>query len=130
MVSQKCQRKPSLMVSADTPATVNTGEFLGGARTGFGTRADVLAFLAANDKIHLDFHLRVCRPDTSRPVAGIPPVISREVETGFELSSGQTIVVRAGGERNPNNGETMLMFTLVRAEFVKKVVAANAKTEK
>ena len=97
--------EPSLMVSSGRPATVNVS-----------ARADVLAFVTANGQVHLDFRLRVSRPDVTLFCAGIPPMKNREMEAGIDLRSGQTVVIVGPVEwRNSSNGESMQTFALCGA---------------
>jgi Flp pilus assembly secretin CpaC len=63
----------------------------------YGTRVDLLAVRLPSGRIHLDCRLRVSEPDAENSVDGIPAVRSREVETGVEFKSGETIVI--GGLR-------------------------------
>jgi Flp pilus assembly secretin CpaC len=130
--------EPSLTVASGRAATLNAagnpagppGYFPGKAKE-TGTRADVRADFAANDRIHVDFRLRVCQPDLSGPIAGIPPLKERAIESGLELRSGQTAVLgRLVAPRNSNNGEMVIMFVLVRAEIVTNDTAARTTTSR
>ena len=56
-------------------------------------RADVLAFVTADDQVHLDFRLRVSRPDMTVFCAGISPMKNRDMEAGMDIRSGQTVVI-------------------------------------
>jgi hypothetical protein len=125
--------EPSLMVTSGVPATV--GDYQGAPVGRPGIRADVLAGLAANDQIHLDFRLRKWQLDSSGGFcAGMPSIKILEIKTALDLHSGQTAVVGIGGTRvvwrTSQNGEEMRTFVLVRAQVLRKETATKTATEK
>jgi len=98
--------EPSLLVTSGRPACVHVGGEVGyrvkdaGGKEvveykEYGTRADALATLLPGNRIHLDARLRVSELDPAYSAGedGIPSIKSREVETGLELHSGQTVAI-------------------------------------
>jgi hypothetical protein len=59
----------------------------------YGTRVDLLAVRLSGDRIHLDCRLRLSEVDKENSINGIPALKSREVETGVEVRSGETIAI-------------------------------------
>jgi hypothetical protein len=124
----------------------------------YGTRADVLANLASDGRIHLDVGLRVSHvvPAGSSQVAeDLGPIIKTcEVKGPLDLRSGQTVLIGGGVETREETingravvssdkpapsdpakevrkvGERFMTFVLVKAEVATKETAAKAVIEK
>ncbi len=117
----------------------------------YGTRADVLATLLPDNRIHVDLRFRVSEPDVANSIDGVPAVKSREIETGLDRRSGQTVIVggllenrsvsigATAGEAGKSGGrdehkevrpviETVETMVMMRAEIVKKELAAKGTT--
>lgn len=104
----KCLAEPTLITLSGRPASFNSGgELPFVQRTGkdeptvefkqFGTRVDLLAISTGNDTIRLEVRSKISAINKEHvvEVGGVktPGLSVREVDTGFELKSGQTCVV-------------------------------------
>ena len=72
----------------------------------YGTRADVVALLVSGDRIHLDLRLRKSELDEAHSTQvgdqKVPALKTREIETGVDVHSGQTVaLVGAVEQRMP-----------------------------
>ena len=111
--------EPNLHVVPDRSASMFVGGEIGyqvkkadGSETvkykEYGTRAEVLATMMPDNRIHLDAHLSVSEPEPAKPErtatgflssligpgeCTVPSINSRESECGVNLRSGQTCIV-------------------------------------
>jgi Flp pilus assembly secretin CpaC len=103
----------------------------------YGTRADVLATMMPDNRIHLDAHLCVSEPVSAKPertAAGflssligpgectVPSINSRESECGLILHSGQTAIIVGLVEMQTFDHvpEKVEMFVMLRATLATK----------
>jgi hypothetical protein len=77
---------PAVVTQADGSQKVESREY--------GTRVDVVAIALGEGKIRLELRPSISELDSANSVAGNPAIKVREMDTGVELESGQTVVIR------------------------------------